>query len=95
MALNSYRQFQTTRTVVNNGAWTAINIPAGAIDATISLEDSTASFRVTADNTFGLTEGVFVSASGYYTFPGVCAGSPVVVYVNPSVNTVAVLQIQR
>lgn len=93
MALNSYRQFQTTRTVANNGAWTAISIPAGAIDATISLEDGTASFRVTANNTFGLAEGVFVAASGYYTFPGVCA-QDVTVYVNPSVNTVAVLQIQ-
>ena len=93
MALNSYRQFLTTRITANNGAWTAISIPAGAIDATISLEDGTASFRVTADNAFLLTEGVFIAASGYYTFPGVCA-QPVIVYVNPSVNTVAVLQIQ-
>jgi hypothetical protein len=93
MALNSYRQFLTTRIPANNGAWTPISIPAGAIDATISLEDGTASFRVTADNTFLFTEGVFIAASGYYTFPGVCA-QPVIVYVNPSVNTVAVLQIQ-
>lgn len=93
MALNSYRQFQTTRTVVNNGAWTGITIPAGAIDATISLEDSLATFRVTANNTFGLAEGVYIAATGYYTFPGVCADG-VTVYVNPSVNTVAVLQIQ-
>ena len=94
MAINSYQQFQTTRTTVNNGAWTAITLPAGAIDATISLEDSTASFRVTANNTFGLAEGVYVAPTGYYTFPGVCAQA-VTVYVNPSVNTVAVLQIQR
>lgn len=94
MAINSYQQFNTTRTTVNTGAWTAITIPAGAIDATISLESTSATFRVTADNTFGLTEGVYIPANGYYTFPGV-SSKDVTVYVNPSVNTVAVLQTQR
>ena len=30
MALNSYRQFTTTRAAVNAGAWNPVIIPAGA-----------------------------------------------------------------
>ena len=79
MALNSYRQFTTTRTAVNAGAWTAVIIPAGALDGTITLEDATATFRVTA--------------AGSYIFPGVAA-TAITVYVNPSAGTVAVVQSQ-
>jgi hypothetical protein len=93
MALNSYRQFTTTRTPVNAGAWNPVLLPAGALDGTITLEDATATFRVSANNTFGLAEGVPVSAAGSYIFPGVAA-TAITVYVNPSAGTVAVVQSQ-
>jgi len=93
MASNSYRQFTTTRTPVNAGAWNAVLLPAGALDGTITLEDATATFRVTADNTIGLAQGVPVSAAGSYIFPGVAA-TAITVYVNPSAGTVAVVQSQ-
>ena len=93
MAINSYRQFTTTRTTVNAGAWNPVIIPAGALDGTITLEDNTATFRVTADNTIGLAQGVPVAATGSYTFPGVAA-TAITVYVNPSAGTVAVVQSQ-
>ena len=93
MAITSYRQFTTTRTAVNAGAWNPVIIPAGALDGTITLEDATATFRVTANNTFGLAEGVPVSAAGSYIFPGT-ASTNITVYVNPSAGTVAVVQSQ-
>lgn len=93
MAITSYRQFTTTRTAVNAGAWNPVIIPAGALDGTITLEDATATFRVAANNTFGLAEGVPVSATGSYIFPGT-ASTDITVYINPSAGTVAVVQSQ-
>ena len=93
MATNNYRQFTTTRTTVLAGAWTPVIIPVGSLDGTITLEDATATFRVTANNTFGLAEGVPVAATGSYTFPGT-ASTAITVFVNPSINTVAVIQSQ-
>lgn len=94
MSITSYRQFETTRTAVNIGAWSAIVIPAGSIDATVTLEDTGATFRVTSNNADALGTGAPVPAAGSYTFPGV-TGADITLYITPSAGTFAVLQVQR
>ena len=90
----TYPQFVTTRTAVAASAWNAITIPPGSIDAMISLEDSTSTFRVTSNNLIALNQGSFVPATGAYVFPGSSVNS-FVVYVNPANATTVVLQTQR
>lgn len=94
MAQVSYRTFSTSLTVVAiTPAWTAIQVSSGAIDATITLQDSGASFYVSSVGGGGPTDGVPVAAGGSYTFPGVAAAA-FSVFVCPSAATKAVLQVQ-
>jgi hypothetical protein len=94
MAINSYRNFTVVRVAVSAGAWNAITIPAGSLEAMISLEDSTTTFLINSVNTTNpASEGAFVPASGAYNFPGV-AGQAFTVYVSPSANTTALVQTQ-
>ncbi len=90
----TYQSFSCTFTaVLITPAWTLVTIPAGSIDATITMQNNAVSFYVSDVNTGAATAGAFVAASGSYTFPGVCAKATSV-YVCPSAATNAVLQVQ-
>lgn len=91
---DNFTSFTTTLTAVAmTPSWTAVIIPAGAIDPSISLQDATATFRVSSSATGGATDGVYLPATGAYVFPGGCT-KPVTVYICPSAATNAVLAYQ-
>ena len=90
----SYRTFETSLTALGaTPAWTAVVIPAGSIDATITLSSAAATFYVASSGAGGPTDGALVAAGGSYTFPGV-ASAAFSAFVCPSVATNAVLQVQ-
>jgi len=95
MAQSSYLAFTTSLTAVAaTPVWTAVVIPVGSIDATITLQDATATFYVASSGGGGPTDGAPVAAGGSYTFPGATSAA-ISVFICPSAGTNAVLQVQR
>lgn len=93
MAINSYQGFTTSLVPVLGGQWTVVTIPVGAIDAMITLEDITLSFRVASVGGGGPTAGAYVPAQGSYVLQGTCAKTTNV-FLYPAGATNAVLQVQ-
>lgn len=93
MAINSYQGFATFLVPVIGGQWNAVTIPVGAIDAVITLQDTTLSFRVASVDGGAATAGAYVPAQGSYALDGTCA-KETNIFVYPSGGTNAVLQIQ-
>lgn len=74
------------RVVAPTGAWNQVDIPAGAVDALLTVDDAAATWRLSADSGIPLTTGTFVAAAGGVTYAGEAA-AVITVYVNPSANT--------
>jgi hypothetical protein len=65
--------------------WVPLIIPTGAHDAIVSLEDSTAKLRVSADSGIDpATEGLPI-AIGFFLLRGTCV-KPITIYVASSVE---------
>ena len=69
------------------GAWTPFAIPQGAKDALLTIDNPTASWRVTPDASIPLGTGTFIGASAGITWSGT-ATAPSVLYFDPSAPTV-------
>jgi len=82
----AYISSSQLRVAVGAGAWNQVDIPAGARDALLTVDDETATWRLSTDNGIGLGAGTFVAAAVGLTFRGT-AVAPVTVYVNPSAGT--------
>ena len=88
----SYNQVQQTRTTIGTpNTWVAVTIPIGARNPLLSVEDVSASFRVSTDNTLNATnQGVGIPAKGSYAHEGVNTNS-LTLYVSASIATTAFL----
>lgn len=82
---------RTRTTIADANTWVAVSIPVGAKDAFLSLDLSTATFRVTTDNSdTAASQGTFVAAAGGFLIEGIVLVA-MTVYVSASAATVAVL----
>ena len=90
--MSAYNAANQTRTAIAApNTWTSLTIPAGASDALLSVEDSTATWRVSTDNTLNATtQGTFIAASGALKWDGTSVISTTI-YVSASNATTAIL----
>ena len=90
--MSAYNVATQTRTAIAApNTWTSITIPAGANDALLTVEDSTATWRVSTDNTINaVSQGTFIAASGAMRWDGTSV-IDTTVYVSASAATTAVL----
>lgn len=89
---DAYNQIFQERTPVNAvSTWVAITVPVGARNALLGLEDSSATVRISYDNTINAaTEGIsFVG--GFYYMEGVNSVE-LTIYISSSAVTTAILQ---
>ena len=87
---NEIVQDRTTIGVANT--WVALTIPVGARNPLIGVEESTASFRISYNNTINAsTQGTFISAGGFYAFNGLTSVQ-LTIYISASETTSAILQ---
>ena len=90
---DAFNQIIQERTAIANpNTWVAVTIPVGARHPLLGVEDGTATFRISYDNTLDAsTEGVFIAATGLYAFEGVNSVL-LTVYISCSAVTNAILQ---
>ncbi len=88
----SYNQVQQTRTAIGTpNTWVAVTIPIGARNPLLSVEDTSASFRVSTDNSLNPSnQGVGIPAKGSYAHEGVNTNS-LTLYISASIATTAFL----
>ncbi len=88
MTTNAYNAATQSRTAINApNTWTAVEIPAGASDALLAVENQTATWRVSTDNGLNpATEGMFIAASGAVKWDGTSV-NVITVYVSASVGS--------
>jgi hypothetical protein len=74
------------RVAAVTGAWNQIDLPVGARDALFTLDDETATWRLSTSNAIPVTTGTYIAATGGVTFRGTAA-AVTSVFVNPGSNT--------
>ena len=81
-----------SRTLISSAnTWVAITVPVGAEDFLLGVESSTATFRISVDNSLNAsTEGLYVGATGLYGHEGVTT-SELTIYISASLSTFAIL----
>lgn len=83
---------QERTTIADPNTWVLVNIPVGAKDFRLSMESSSATFRVSVDNTISATTaGLPIATTGVYSHEGTNTAS-LTLYVSASISTVAILQ---
>jgi len=83
---------QTRTQITVADTWTAVTVPVGAGDFILALEDDTATFRISVDNTLNPTsQGAFIDKTGQYAHEGVNT-SLLTLYISASATTFAILQ---
>jgi hypothetical protein len=86
------REVQQRTEITSANTWTPISIPVGAYDFILQLEDGSATFRVSVDNSINATNnGLFVDATGMYSQEGVNTAI-ITLYVSASTTTFVVVQ---
>jgi len=90
---DAFNQIIQERTeIAAPNTWVAITIPVGARFPILGVEDGTATFRISYDNTLDpATEGIFVAVGGFYSFEGVNSVE-LTVYISCVSITNAILQ---
>jgi len=84
--------FQSRTSIPIINTWTAVTIPIGAINFTVSMEDKLASFRVSFVNTISATGlATYIGAAGKYLIEG-SAGEELIIYVSSSTVTTSIAQ---
>lgn len=91
-----YRRLDTVRAqILNPNEWVPLDLPVGAIDALVQLEDLEVAFRVTSDNTLDpSTEGNPCAMGIGVTFAGTTT-EVVRVYISAAAPATAVALFQR
>ena len=65
------REKQQRTSISSANTWFAVNIPIGATDFLLGIEDSSGTFRISVDNSLDPTsEGMFVNVTGLYGHEG-------------------------
>ncbi len=88
----SYNQVLQARTAITNpNTWTEVAVPIGARYPLLSMELTTASFRVSTSNALNPTsQGFPIPAKGFYQHEGVNTDT-LVLYVSVSAATTAIM----
>jgi len=86
------REIQQRTEITSANTWTSVVIPVGTHDFIMQLEDSTATFRLSVDNSLNATtNGLFVDKTGMYSHDGVNTAI-LTLYVSASTTTFVIVQ---
>ena len=86
------REIQQRTEITSANTWTPVVIPIGAYDFILQLEDATATFRISVDNSINPTSnGLFVDQTGMYSHDGVNTAA-LTLYVSASTTTFVIVQ---
>ena len=84
--------FQTRTAVPDPNVWVAVVIPVGARNPLIGVEEGTATFRISYNNSLNAsTQCTFIAAGGFYCFEGLTSVE-ITIYLSASATTTAILQ---
>jgi len=86
------RQNQQRTDIPIANTWTAVTVPIGATDFILAIEDETATFRVSVDNTIDASSaGLYIGTTGFYSQEGTNT-TEITLYISASSVTAVVLQ---